>query len=180
MNVAVFIDGANLYKKIKSLGIQRTSKFDFSGFVSSLTGSDTVVFIGYYIGQIRREQGNEKSAALYAGQQRLLAHLRSNIPSIQIELGNIQNHNGTYAEKGVDVKIALDIYKLGADGVYDKAMLISSDTDLLPAIRMVQDIGKEVEYIGFNHQKSIALVKECSLTRLLVNTDLAPFEASAP
>lgn len=177
MKIAIFIDGGNLYSKLKNLGIKRTSRFDFKTFLKSLTGDVSPSFIGYYVGQIRKEKGNAKSETLYANQQKLFAHLQVNTPGINIIRGHIQNCNGIYKEKGVDVRLALDIYKMGMENIYDKAILLSSDSDLLPAVKMVQKNDKEVEYIGFSHQPSFALLKECRARRLLREQDVKLFEA---
>lgn len=40
----------------------------------------------------------------------------------------------------------------------------------------LQAKNKEVEYIGFSHNPSIALIKECKAKRLLVYDDLKSFE----
>src|SRR3989344_570840 len=87
---------------------------------------------------IRKEKGNTKSELLYANQQKLFAHLQQTVPQIKIIRGHIQNYNGIYKEKGVDVRLALDLYSLAIENKYDKAILISSDSDLVPAVRMVQ------------------------------------------
>lgn len=176
MRVAVFIDGSNFYRKLKDLEIKNTSKFNYFGFIKSLTKSEELTYTGYYVGQIRKEEKNEKSQLLYSNQQKLFTHLESNIPNLQIVRGHIQNFNGTYKEKGVDVRLALDIYKLANKNAYDKVVLLSSDSDLIPAIRMVQEDGKEVEYIGFSHCPSIAMLKECKSKRLLLLEDIKPFE----
>lgn len=175
MKIAVFIDGSNFYSKLKSLQIQHTSKFDYNRFILHLTKSITPVYIGYYVGQVRIEKDNPKSEILYANQQKLFAHLQSTIPNFNIIRGHIQNFSGIYKEKGVDVRLALDIYKLGNENTYDKGILISSDSDLIPAVRMVQNQGKEIEYIGFSHNSSIALFKECKTKRLLTYEDLVPY-----
>lgn len=43
-------------------------------------------------------------------------------------------------EKGLDVAIAVDLVRLAMTKSYDAAVLVSSDTDLLPAIEMVYDL----------------------------------------
>ena len=137
-------------------------------------------YIGYYVGQIRKESYNPKSEFLYANQQKFFAYLQSVIPDIKIVRGHIQNYNGLYREKGVDVRLALDIYRLANDDVYDKAILISSDSDLVPAIRMVQErYHKVIEYVGFFQNSSIALIKECKRNRLLNKRDIYRFEFSS-
>ena len=176
MKIAVFIDGSNFYGKLKDLKVQHTSQFDFRSFILNLTRKVQPAYIGYYVGQIRKEKSNPKSELLYASQQKVFANLQANMPNLNIVRGHIQNFNGIYKEKGVDVRLALDIYKLANENVYDKALLISSDSDLIPAIKMVQAAGKEVEYIGFSHNPSIALIKQCKAKRLLVYDDLKQFE----
>lgn len=177
MKIAVFIDGGNFYGKLKDLKIKHTSRFDFQAFLKNITQGFQISFVGYYVGQVRKEKGNIKSEVLYANQQKLFAHLQSNIPGIKIIRGHIQNYNGVYKEKGVDVRIALDLYKMSAENAYDRAILLSSDSDLLPAVKMVQQNGKEVEYMGFSHLPSFALLKECKAKRLLNDQDIRPFEA---
>lgn len=39
-------------------------------------------------------------------------------------------------EKGIDVKLAIDLIKLATEDVYDVAVVFSADTDLLPALEM--------------------------------------------
>jgi len=41
------------------------------------------------------------------------------------------------AEKGIDVALAIDLVRLAMTGEYDAAVVVSSDTDLLPAIETV-------------------------------------------
>lgn len=179
MKVAVFIDGSNFYGKLKELNIKHTSKFDFIGFAQNLTKGKSLTYIGYYVGQVRKEKGNAKSELLYANQQKLFAHLQKTIPQIKIIRGHIQNYNGIYKEKGVDVRIALDLFRLAIENQYDKAVLLSSDSDLIPAVRMVQARGKEIEYIGFSHNTSMALIKECKAKRLLTSDDINPFSSKS-
>ena len=44
-------------------------------------------------------------------------------------------------QKGVDVAMALDIVTLGSRGEYDCAAVVSTDTDLLPAIEYIKELG---------------------------------------
>ena len=48
-------------------------------------------------------------------------------------------------EKGIDVMMALDIAISARDDVYDVAVVVSADTDLVPAIEAALDAGKRVE-----------------------------------
>lgn len=44
----------------------------------------------------------------------------------------------TYEEKQTDVNIALRLFELAVQDRYDKAIIISGDTDLIPAVKTVQ------------------------------------------
>ena len=48
-------------------------------------------------------------------------------------------------EKGIDVMMALDIAISARDDVYDVAVVVSADTDLVPAIEAALDAGKRAE-----------------------------------
>lgn len=139
--------------------------------------NDRIVYTGYYVGQVKIERENEKSTELHANQQRLFAFLESSIPNIKIIKGRIQNFKGLYKEKGVDVRMALDIYRLANENLYDKAVIISSDSDLISAIELVKMMGnKTVEYIGFSNRPSIELMRKCHLKRILDYSYLKQFE----
>lgn len=49
-----------------------------------------------------------------------------------------------YREKGVDVRLAVDMYRLANEDRYDAAYLLSADGDYTPAVEAVQDLGKTV------------------------------------
>ena len=80
-----------------------------------------------------------------------------------------------FHEKGVDVKIAVDILSGSYENLCDAVLLVSSDTDLIPAIHKAKLLKKTIEYIGFSHRPSFAMQKHCGFTRLLSPDDLLQF-----
>ena len=82
----------------------------------------------------------------------------------------------TYREKGTDVKIAVDLIIGAVDNLYDSAILVSSDTDLIPAIRYVKYKDKKIEYVGFAHSSSLGIQKYANLSRLLLPEDIKKFK----
>ena len=86
-------------------------------------------------------------------------------------------NEGVYHEKGVDVQIAVDLVVGAYENLYDTAMVLSSDTDLIPAMKKVLAKGKSVEYIGFGHSPSLAMQTAATVSRLLVKDDLVSFSA---
>jgi len=85
--------------------------------------------------------------------------------------------SNSWKEKGVDVKIAVDILTLSYDNSCESIILISSDSDLLPAVKKAQSLGKFIEYIGFGEgcYYSTALLNKCDKKRLLIKDDLREF-----
>lgn len=168
----ILIDGSNFYFKLKDLKLHRLLEFDFSGFVKQLARENKVVETIYYIGAVRTD-GTEKTQKLFTSQRRLLGYLRRN--KIRYSLGYLLKSGGRFHEKGVDVNIAVDILVATYENLCDEIILVSSDTDLLPAVKKSKEKGKKVEYVGFSHQPSVAMVANCSSSRLLTKDDLTVF-----
>lgn len=57
-----------------------------------------------------------------------------------------------FREKGVDVKIAVDLVSMAADRLLKTAILCSSDSDLQPAVQEARKRNVEVIYLGFEFQ----------------------------
>ncbi len=92
---------------------------------------------------------------------------------IRVEKGFMMKHDKVYQEKGVDVKIATDIIRGAFLDEYDECYIISSDTDIIPAIRCALDFKeKEIIYVGFEHFVSKALSVNCSKTFIIKRQDI--------
>jgi len=46
---------------------------------------------------------------------------------------------------------------------------------LLPAISKVKSLGKEVEYVGFGHQPSLAMQTGATISKLILKEELEAF-----
>lgn len=168
----VLIDGSNFYFKLKDLKLHRLLEFNLGGFIKKLAENFETTRAVYYVGAVRTD-GTEKTQKMFSAQRKLLAHLRGN--KIKYSLGYLLKSDGKFREKGVDVNIAVDILVAAYEDLCDAIILVSSDTDLLPAIKKAKEKGITVEYIGFSHQPSVAMVANCSSSRLLTRADLVPF-----
>ena len=167
----VLIDGSNFYFKLKDLELHELD-FNFSGFVGFLCAKGKLVECVYYVGAVRTD-GTKHVQKLFDKQQKLLGHLKRH--KFRYSLGYLLKSQGRVHEKGVDVNIAIDIVSGALKDKYDHCLLVSSDTDLLPAVLMAKEAGKKVDYIGFSHQASLAMVANCSESRLLTREDLEQF-----
>lgn len=177
----VFIDGNNFYYRLKGItsskeGIFKLLDFDYRGFSQNLVKDKELIEVRYYVGAVKRQNGlnREKSEKLYASQQKLIAKLQQqNIPTILGTL--IQHPDKVFHEKGVDVKIAVEMIRFAREDKYDIVYLLSSDTDLVPAVEEVKSFGKKVCYVGVSTGQSFGLTKVSDDTILLREEDVLPY-----
>jgi len=176
--VGVFIDGSNFYFKIKDrrIGLKNTRKFDFAKFAKWLSRDREIVFKAYYIGVVRAKQTDKRAQKLRRSQQRLFSHLTSEKQKFEIKKGFMMKTDEIYHEKGVDVHMATDILVGAYENLWDTAIVVSSDTDLIPAIKKAKELKKNIEYIGFAYRPSFGLQKFATLSRLLIKEEIKPFE----
>jgi uncharacterized LabA/DUF88 family protein len=168
----ILIDGSNFYFKLKDLKLHHLLEFDFSAFAKMLAGKNKIVKAVYHIGAVRTDR-TKKANKMHADQQRLFSHLKKH--KFSYSLGYLLKTDGKYHEKGVDVNIAGDIYIATYENLCDHFILVSSDTDLLPSVKKAREKKKTVEYIGFSHKPSLAMIANCTESRLLKKEDLQPF-----
>lgn len=155
---------------MKDLSLYKLDSFDFGEFAKLIAKKNSkIVGKRYYIGRVRQD-GSEKSDKLVAGQQQLFQNLKKY--GFRYVLGYLLKTENTYHEKGVDVQIAVDMMEAAYEDLCDRIILISSDTDLGPAIQKAKSKGKIVEYVGFSHKPSVAMVSFCSESTLLKKEDL--------
>jgi len=173
----ILIDGSNFYFRLKDLKLPKykVTEFDFNAFAKWLARGRQIKSRNYYIGVIRAKQNDEKAQKLRMNQQRLFSHLKSKDNKFVVVGGYLMKNDGVYHEKGVDVRMAVDLVVGACEDKYDTAILLSSDTDLLPAIQYAQKRGKKVEYIGFANKPSFGLIKTCNLRRLLIAEEIEEF-----
>jgi len=175
----VFIDGGNFYFKLKKMvsnldGRFSLLDFNFRKFAEWLAEPNELVEVHYYIGAIKRQRGNPKSEKIYADQQKLIGKLQQQ--NIFITLGRVIQHpDKTYHEKGVDVRLAVEMIRFAREDKYDLAYLVSSDTDLVAATEEVQSFDKTVQYVGIAKSQSYGLSKTANDIRLLRPEEIKQF-----
>lgn len=169
----VIVDGSNFYHKLKDLKLPSLFDFNYQKFVALISEKTKVQAQYYCIGKISAPQTDKKARKMMAKQQSLVTRLQKQ--GFIIQFGYLLKSDDYFHEKGVDVQIATDLLKGAFHNQYDRAYLVSSDSDLIPAIKEIKSLGKEVIYIGFEHKPSFALLKTCTKSHLLTRNDLLPF-----
>lgn len=177
--VAIYIDGSNFYNYLKDLkddneiSFKNGRKFDFNVFVDFLLDGRVLVSKRYYTGIFRNINNDEKGLKLVKGQQKFLADLENK--DFTIKRGRIMYDTGKTREKGTDVKIAVDMVVGAVDDLYDVVVIVSSDTDLIPALQYIKHKNKKIEYVGFSHNPSFGMQKNANFSKLLLPSDINKF-----
>ncbi len=145
MNTIVFFDGQNIYRG--ALASWRTAASDTyiytwpSYDVEKLATTLASKTAGRVITQIRFYTGVPTSYQDYRWNcfwVEKLKYLES--CGVEVYRGKISSHNH---EKGVDVKLAIDLIRLTYEKKYEIAIILSQDRDFEPAIHLAKEIAKD-------------------------------------
>jgi len=174
--VVVYIDGNNFYKylKDKEISLPKGTKFNFSRFIEFLVNKRELVSKRYYVGVARNIDQSDKSKQIVLGQQKFLSKIVNE--GFIIKRGKVMYDKGKIREKGTDVKIAVDLIVGAVENIYDTVILVSSDTDLIPALKYIKYKKKRVEYVGFSHAPSLGMQKHADFSILLRPKDIDDFK----
>ncbi|MBI3956875.1 MAG: NYN domain-containing protein [Candidatus Kerfeldbacteria bacterium] len=183
--ISVFVDGSNFYfgaSRILTTNPKNSTRlpirFDYGGFAKWLAGGRVITQKRYYVGLVRRDplHRDHRTEGMVRNQQRLFAWLQLPTQGFEVVRGHLMKYpNNVYHEKGVDVRLALDLAEGAFEKRFDTAILVSSDTDLIPALQRVRKHGKKVEYIGFADQPSFGLQKFANLSKLVTRQELIQY-----
>lgn len=160
----VFIDGNNLYHRLKDSGWK--TWIDVGHLARKIVGNRLLVQIYYYNapppgGRPHTQKGNE-----YLAQVKKTPNLTFRQSWLQAtqkadEYGPYHSHK----EKGGDTALSTDLIALAAADEFDVAVIVSSDGDFAPTARIIRDdYGKCVEVIYFEGRKPFAM-ESCALMR---------------
>jgi len=152
--VVVFIDGSNLYHGLKVN--HGKASIDFGKLTEALCAGRKLVRAYYCNAPVDQTSVPE----MYREQQKFFLYL-SRVPYLDIKLGRLEKHGDSWVEKGVDVRLAVDMLELAYRDVYDTAILVSGDADFTSAVEAVKGLGKHVELAFGRHGCSNELRQAC-------------------
>jgi uncharacterized LabA/DUF88 family protein len=67
------------------------------------------------------------------------------LPRFDVKLGRLGCVAGEYIQKRVDIALAVDLVRLSSSRSISKAVLVTGDSDFVPAIEAAKDLGVLVE-----------------------------------
>lgn len=177
--VVVFIDGNNLYHRLKERGWK--TWIDVGKLAGRLVGNRTLTHIYYYNapppgGKLHTKRGNE-----YLSQVKKTRNLTFRYAWLQQEQ-RVDEYGAyqAYKEKGGDTALSSDLISLAADDKLDVAVIVSNDGDYAPAARVVHDnYRKCVEVVYFEGSRPFAM-ESCSLMRAFRRNFVTEYDYKRP
>jgi uncharacterized LabA/DUF88 family protein len=187
MKTILFIDGRNFLDKIRSaVGYKYVdfSIYNFKGLADKVLSEVKTDERIFYIGKlIKHPDTIEKSKELIEKLRLLKTNLEKQ-GFIVILAGRVRGHiekcvkgheTLTFKEKGVDVKIAVDMITFACDKKLKTAIIASSDSDLQPAIKELEKREIERIYLGFENMPNKGLTFTTNRTILIRNSEVLEF-----
>ncbi len=170
------------------------TKIDIRGIIERIFGEN--VHITYYGAKVRvrRDKGDDIEAKTIKFSD-VARRLRNTLISQNISYnesgklkvrdsdvcGNCHHQDLRMQEKGVDVGIAVDMVVDAHKSEAQKLALVSSDTDLIPAIKAAKNAGSKVVYVGFSNKTTKAIVAEADETEIIRDQEIIDaYDAANP
>lgn len=150
----VYVDGMNLYHGLKAKHGRRYLWLDLHALSEQLRRPDTIVKVRYFTSIVAGEPDAARRQETY------LAALTTHRPTVDVVRGKFKikkfrcfkcgsryscacdpaREYRTYEEKLTDVALGVTMVKDAAQGYGDLSVLITTDTDLLPAISAAAEL----------------------------------------
>ena len=186
----LLVDGENFKRKIGAI-LKSSSKkrpiwheYNFKGLIGRVLKDIRLERAIFYFARVKEHPDTkEKSKALIEEQRLLKTHLeRQGFEVIlsgrirgHMEKGFLRKKILVFKEKGVDVKIAVDMVSWSCDKKVNSIILGSSDSDLQPAIKEIKRRGIECIYLGFENEPNKGLTFTTNKTILIRNSEVLEF-----
>ena len=189
----ILIDGENFRKKIgdvlnaesinsSSANILDIKLKDLMSKVFKPYKNIKISQINYYSAKLKVYPKTKKKSLQLIAEQRHLKNTLENQGVKFIMAGNVRaqeekDKSGkvkrvTFKEKGVDVRIAVDMVSIACDRKFDTVILCSSDSDVQPAVTEAKRRGIKVVYLGFSLNPNKGLIFTTDQTVLFRNPEI--------
>lgn len=189
MRAQLFVDGENFIYKIEDSLIKQgidkdkisVENIDLKKLIKFAFPDLKINKSCYYSAKLQFHKDSAKKSKELILKQRILKTTLEKQGFDFILAGNVRpqlvkvdgKSKTIFKEKGVDVRIAVDLVSLCCDKDIDVAILCSSDSDLQPAVAEARKRGIEVIYLGFENSPNKGLTYTTNRTILFRNNEIA-------
>ncbi|MEK7592105.1 MAG: NYN domain-containing protein [Patescibacteria group bacterium] len=196
MTTYLFIDGENFLHKLEDALIQQgiekkkidSTHVDLKKLIQLALPNEHIALSTFYAAKLHVHEASRAKSLKLIQEQRILKTNLEKQGFTFVLAGNVRPQiitvNGKsktiFREKGVDVRLAVDLVSLSCDKVIDRAIMCSSDSDLQPAIAEARKRGVEVVYLGFEASPNKGLTYTTNRTVLFRNSEIVQIVPMLP
>ena len=189
MNTYLFIDGENFLYKVEDALVKQgiaknkidSAHIDLKKLIQIALPNEQIAKSTFYSAKLQVHQATlTKSLSLIQNQRTLKSNLEKQgfdfilAGNVRPQIFTVDGKSKTiFREKGVDVRLAVDLVSLSCDKIINRAIVCSSDSDLQPAIAETRKRGVEVVYLGFEYSPNKGLTFTTNRTVLFRNNEIA-------
>ncbi|GAB4449364.1 MAG: hypothetical protein Fur0028_04610 [Bacteroidales bacterium] len=169
--ISVFIDAEYVIQSIRVIkgkpknSIVPINNICWDKFILDLIDGRTAKEIIYYSSELNKDENPDT----YKKQKEYLLNVQKQVPNLSVRLGKMQKvkvkisgtwventeYKGqsdlhTWVQKGIDVKMSLDLILKAVKNEYETAILVAGDSDFEEVIKEIKFFGKKVELVTFD------------------------------
>lgn len=184
----LFVDGENFRKKVQEVfrdvfhttSVNNWSEYNIAGLFRRVLFGMPLDERRFYSAKIRFHPETKEKSLTLIDQQRKLKNALEREGFRYIISGRVVGQRDgkgglVFREKGVDVQIAVDLVIGACDGSLEQAVIVSSDSDLQPAIKQLKPRGVGTVYVGFENKPNKGLSYTTDRTILIRNSEVEEF-----
>lgn len=166
----VFIDGGYLAKVLKEEFHEPRLAFDKFSDILVGSGYERLRTYFYYCMPYQSNPPTAEEKERYAKAQRWISALQR-LPRFEVRLGKLAKRRDSFEQKRVDVLLSVDLVRMSWDHQIQKAVLVSGDSDFVPAVQAAKDAGALVHLFYSSYACHNELLDSCD-ERFLITKDL--------
>lgn len=150
----IFIDAEYVIQSLRHLMGQGRVGLDeirWRELIEWITGNRYLVRCYYYSALLSKEENPQT----HQQQQIFFDKLKTEVAYLEIREGKLVKQKGGWVQKGVDVKLAVDMVTKAFLNHYDIGAIVSGDSDFVSLIRDIKEgYGKQIELYTFDRTDS--------------------------
>ena len=119
---------------------------DYKKFINMLTHFSGVYRLRTYFYDCMPHQNNEEGRQKHTNKSRFIHALNRGSPRFEFRRGRLRrSSSGRYEQKGIDVLLGIDMVRLCSKRQIRIVVLVTGDSDLVPAVQACKDEGAVVQ-----------------------------------
>jgi len=167
---AVLIDGAYLDKVLHN--DFSNARVDIGKLAGELAGpTERLRTYYYHCMPFQSDPPTTEERNRFASMDTFIFNLKK-LPRFQFRQGKLQKIGTEYKQKRVDIWMAVDLVRMSSNKQIEKAILVTGDSDLVPAIEAARDEGVVVVLFYSPNSRHDELLQACDeryeITRNLI------------